>query len=31
MQKAGLTNAEVLKDAAIGFGKDNIWGNSEQG
>lgn len=35
MQKAGLTNAEVLKaatiNAAIGFGKDKVWGTVTKG
>jgi imidazolonepropionase-like amidohydrolase len=35
MQKAGLTNAEILKastiNAAIGFGKEQQWGSIEKG
>lgn len=35
MQKAGLSNAEILKastiNPAIGFGKDKLWGSIEKG
>lgn len=35
MQKAGLTNAEILRtstiNAAIGFGKEQLWGSIEKG
>ncbi|MBL7742055.1 MAG: amidohydrolase family protein [Chitinophagaceae bacterium] len=35
MQKAGLSNAEILKastiNPAIGFGKDTLWGSIEKG